>query len=254
MKKMKNAFMILSVAAALFSACKKSSHSSNPSATYTGTPVSIGNGKAWSFINFDDNGVPTSAGVRLSEDALNGLPADTMPGMPGIMLRLDFPINALVTGLDHIMFFWNPRGHEPAAIYGVPHFDFHFYYVGDAVQNTIVGGPDLVPVSSQYIPKDYQSAVVAVPGMGVHWLDSLAAELHGSPFTSTFIYGFYKGNMMFLEPMITKAFLLNHPDFSAPVKQPAAFQKSGYYPLSYQVQFDNEKHEYVITLSGLTKH
>ncbi|MDP4262822.1 MAG: DUF5602 domain-containing protein [Bacteroidota bacterium] len=254
MKKMKSALIVMSATVILFSACKKSSHSSNPSGSYFGTPVSVGNGKARSFVLLDDNGVPSSFGLRFSEDALNGLPADTMPGMPGIMIRADVPDIAKTAGLDHIIINWNPLGHEPAPIYGVPHFDFHFYYVTDAVQNAIAGGPDMIPVNPQYIPKDYHSAVVAVPGMGVHWLDSLSTEFHRIPFTATFIYGFYKGDMMFVEPMITKAFLSGHPDFSAPVKQPAAFQKSGYYPLSYKVQFDNVNHEYVITLAGLTKH
>jgi Domain of unknown function (DUF5602) len=254
MKRMKNVLLVISATVILVSACKKKNDSSTPSGIYIGTPVSVGNGNAWSFVNFDNSGTPLAIGLRLSENALNGLPTDTMPGMPFMMISVPLPDNAKLTGVDHIMMNWNPFGHDPAPIYGVPHFDFHFYYATEAVQNTVTGGPDLVPVSSQYIPKDYQSGVIAVPGMGVHWIDSLTPEFHGAPFTSTFIYGFYKGNMLFVEPMITKAFLASHPDYSTPVKQPAAFQKSGYYPLNYQVQFDNVQHEYVITLANLAKH
>jgi hypothetical protein len=254
MKKMKSVLLVISASVILVSACKKKHDPSTPSGTYFGTPISVGNGNAWSFVTLDQSGIPLSIGLRLSENALNGLPTDTMPGMPFMMTTVPLPANAQLTGMDHIMMNWNPFGHDPASIYGVPHFDFHFYFVTESVQNTITGGPDFVPVSPQYIPKDYESGVVAIPSMGVHWLDSLSSELHGTPFTSTFIYGFYKGNMLFVEPMITKAFLSSHPDFSAPVKQPAAFQKNGYYPLTYQVQFDNTQHEYVITLGGLTKH
>ena len=55
-----------------------------------------------------------------------------------------------------------------------------------------------------------------------------APEFIGKPFTVTYIYGFYHGNMTFVEPMITKAFLETHPDFTLPIKQPQA------YGLTYQ--------------------
>jgi hypothetical protein len=95
---------------------------------------------------------------------------------------------------------------------------------------------------------------IAIPAMGVHWFDSTATEFHGAPFTSTFIYGFYHGNMTFLEPMITRAFFQTHPDFSATIKQPQKFQKSNYYPTGYQVKYDATKHLYFLILTGLVKH
>jgi hypothetical protein len=64
--------------------------------------------------------------------------------------------------------------------------------------------------------------------MGVHWTDTLAAEFHGHPFDETFIYGFYHGKMVFVEPMITRALLASHPDVTAPVKQPRAFNAAGF--------------------------
>jgi len=54
--------------------------------------------------------------------------------------------------------------------------------------------------------------------------------------------------------MVTKAFFESHPDFTAPVKQPQAFQIAGYYPASDAVKYDAENHVYRIALTELTKH
>jgi hypothetical protein len=223
--------------------------------TLYGTAVALGGDSIRSFVTINENGITQSVGLQFGENALNGLPADTMPGMPGYMYHLSLPQFTNTTGLNHIEADWNPFGHDPHSIYGVPHFDFHFFYVTPEEQASVVPGPDAVPVPSQFVPKDYFSPVpFAVPYMGVHWFDSTATEFHGVPFTSTFIYGFYHGNMTFLEPMITKAFFQTHPDFSASIKQPQTFQKSNYYPTNYQVKYDGTKHVYLLTLSDLVKH
>ena len=198
-------------------------------------------------------GNPQSVGLQLGENALNGLPTDTMSGMPGYMFTACIPDEGKVTGVDHFEVDWNPYGHPPEGIYTVPHFDLHFYYITSEEQATIIGGPDTVPVAQQFMPKDYIVPVpVAIPYMGVHWFDSTAAEFHGQPFTATFIYGFYHGDLKFVEPMITKAYLETHPDISVAIKQPQAFQHSNYYPTSYQLKYDAAKHVYTLTLSGLT--
>jgi hypothetical protein len=118
----------------------------------------------------------------------------------------------------------------------------------------IVPGPDLTPVDPKYVPTDYMSGVVAVPNMGVHWIDSTSAELNGSVFTTTYIYGFYKGNMLFGEPMITRDYLLKQPEVTLDVKQPAEFQKPGYYPTKYKISYNKQQQSYSVSLEGLVKH
>jgi hypothetical protein len=88
--------------------------------------------------------------------------------------------------------------------------------------------------------------------MGVHWIDPTSHEFHGNDFTASLLVGSYDGEVNFIEPMITRAFLETRPDFTAEIKQPAAYAKTGYYPMSYSVRFDPEKHEYVVSLDGLT--
>jgi Domain of unknown function (DUF5602) len=253
---MKHSILISMAAILVFTtitSCKKDDNKS-PKTLY-GTAVALGGDSIRSFVTLDENGQAQSVGLQFGENALNDLPTDTMPGMPNYMYQLSMPQYANAAGIDHIEADWNPFGHEPHAVYGVPHFDFHFYYVTAAEQASVVPGPDAVPVPPQFIPKDYFVPVpIAVPYMGVHWFDSTVVEFHGAAFTSTFIYGFYHGNMTFLEPMITKAFLQTHPDFSAAIKQPQSFQKSNYYPTTYQVKYDATKHVYLITLLDLVKH
>lgn len=241
MRTFKFAFVLFAL---IVSSCKKNDDSPK---TFAGVSVQIGNGTAHTYVTMDDNNKPTTVGIRLTADALNGLPSDGL--IPGFMLSL--PTQAAESGFDHCEIDWNPNGHEPLFAYGVPHFDFHFYLVSEQEQASVIPGPDTIPVEAQYIPADYTSGIMAVPDMGTHWSDSTAPEFHGQPFTATFIYGFYHGSMTFLEPMVTRDFLQSKPDMLLPIKQPQSFQKNGYYPSHAHIFFDNSSNEYVIALEGL---
>jgi hypothetical protein len=212
-----------------------------------GPTVAVGNGTARLYV-LEQGSTPTSIGIELSRAALTGLP-DSMA-----MWELALPAGVSVPPWDHAMLNWNPQGHPPPEIYGVPHFDFHFYTVPMAQQMAIAGGPDNTPVAPQYVPQDYASQVESVPAMGVHWTDTLSAEFHGHPFDRTFIYGFYQGQMVFVEPMITIAYLESQPNLSMPVKQPAAFQQPGSYPRAYSVREDASGQSVRISLDSLMVH
>lgn len=59
--------------------------------------------------------------------------------------------------------------------------------------------------------------------------------------------------MVFIKPMVNKAFLEAKPNVTAAIKQPAAFQRTGlYYPTNCSVKYDAGKKEYSIALKGLT--
>lgn len=245
----KNSLILLAavILVTSFISCKKDSKK----ATFYGNETKVGNGTVRTFVTLNDNGDPETIGFKFSESMLSGLPVkDAMSNM----FNLSFPSEASAAGYDHAELDWNPHGHDPVQIYGVPHFDFHFYTAGMDELSKIVPGPDTVAVAKQYIPTDYMSGEVAVPNMGVHWADSTSSEFRGRLFTATFIYGFYHGKMLFVEPMITQAFLQSHPDVSFNVKQPAAFQTPGYYPVKWSIHFDSNKKEYTVALEGLEKH
>ena len=71
-------------------------------------------------------------------------------------------------------------------------------------------------------------------------------------FQQIVINGTWDGRYTFIEPMITRDWLLSQPSLEQPLKQPQAYQKSAYYPTSYTVDVDEQTQEYVVSLTGLT--
>ena len=84
--------------------------------------------------------------------------------------------------------------------------------------------------------------------MGWHWVDLLAPEFNGGIFTRTFIYGYYGGETIFIEPMVTIDYLLSKEESTLPIRQPAKFPYDGYYPKTYQVKYDECMKMYKVVL------
>jgi len=217
--------------------------------TFYGPTVPIGNGIGRAWIKQDKNGVPVSVGVTLSEKALEKLPdqmQDWVLFLPG-QAESDFYTHALID--------WNPEGHEPPGIYDLPHFDVHFYIISNEERMSI--GPndqaqfDNLP-DPIYVPPLYAKTPGGVPQMGAHWVDVLSPEFHGETFTKTFIWGSYDGEFIFWEPMITRDYLLSHPNDEVQLRLPLAYQREGYYPTKYKVYYSTSPEEYTVALTGLT--
>jgi hypothetical protein len=232
----------------------------NKQGLYFGEFRILGDGTVRSWVQLGKDNKPAAMGVTLSETALRGLettPAKTPAEMMKHENPLTLPRQAAATGFDHISVDWNPQGHDPKGIYDKPHFDFHFYRISQAARDQITAtGKDLAKCdklpSKRFIPAGYILAPkTEFPRMGAHWVDPTSPELTGKLFTSTFIYGSYDGKLNFIEPMVTKAFLESKPNFTAPVKVPAAYEKPGYYPTRYSVKYDETRQEITIALEGL---
>lgn len=88
--------------------------------------------------------------------------------------------------------------------------------------------------------------------MGAHWVDPKAPEFNGQPFNETFIYGFYNGEMVFVEPMVTIAFLETKPEVTKELKLPKCYPISSYYPTGYSLSYNETNKEYTLALEGLT--
>jgi hypothetical protein len=262
-----------------------------------GPSQSLGNGTVRSYITVDskNNNVPVEIGVAISETAMDNLPAGpAMTSMPDHsahanmatvmnMYLLDLP-SQNPTPYKFVQFDWNPIGHEPAGVYDLPHFDFHFYTVPVSVRNSIVpSDPQYAVKAANYPAQDLRApfyidaatpagappAAVTVPEMGLHWLDVRSPELQGmagkpqdfKPFTKTFIYGSWNGEFIFDEPMITKAYLLSKKtatdpalrDELVPVSTPAKWAKPGYYPNAYRITYDAGAKEYRVALTQLVR-
>ncbi|MGW4351513.1 DUF5602 domain-containing protein [Nocardia sp. NPDC004582] len=208
----------------------------------------------------DREGHPSEVGLRFTSSALDGLPAvDPAPDQP-LTVSLSFPKQAATTDFDLVMVNWNAQGHEPKPLFGVPHFDFHFFMTDMAALHAIDPadpGYTLAAAkapAAQYIPKDYvQVPDSTIPMMGVHWADGTVpmdpARFH---FTQVLINGSWNGKYTFIEPMMSRDYLLTKPSFIEDLKQPTAFQKTGYFPTKYGVHVDSDT--YSIALTGLTHH
>jgi hypothetical protein len=88
--------------------------------------------------------------------------------------------------------------------------------------------------------------------MGLHWIDSTAGIVPGKyDFTQTLINGSWDGRYTFIEPMITRAWMLQKQAVQENIKQPQAYQRSGYFPTTYNVRYDDQAKEYWISLGGM---
>ena len=193
------------------------------------------------------------------------------------MLDLELP-RQHGTAFRFVELDWNPQGHgEP---YAVPHFDFHFYTMSKGDRNAIM------PSDPQYaakaaneppaatIPPFYANPAtllglppeaVAVPMMGMHWLDLRSPELQmmpggvrrsTQPFTATFIYGAWNGRLTFLEPMITRDYIVakrqaataEGRDEIIPISTSPSYPSGAFHPDAYRITWDAHRHEYRIAL------
>lgn len=115
--------------------------------TYSGDPVPLGNGTVNTYLTLADDARPVSIGIRMTEAALEGLPAEPnntnrcydvngdgrmeattecigehelVMTWPAELERADVPFKWMGLG-------WAAHGHNPPNVYDVPHFDVHFY-------------------------------------------------------------------------------------------------------------------------------
>jgi hypothetical protein len=249
-----------------------------------GAPQRLGNGTVRTYVLYDpaNRRVPIEVGIALSASALDGLPepaamkhADAMSSHFDTHERLlELPAGN-PTSYKFVQFNWNPGGHEPPGIYDRPHFDFHFWTVPVDVRNSIVpSNPDFAAKAARYPGEEYRAqfyidaataakappAAVAVPQMGVHWLDVRSGEFNGRGFTTTYIYGTWDGQFVFDEPMITRDYVAAKRDATDPAARDEIIaiptlgrrQVPGYYPNAYRITYDAETNEYRIALTRLT--
>ncbi|HET6567205.1 MAG TPA: hypothetical protein VFG50_04510 [Rhodothermales bacterium] len=235
-----------------------------------GTPVKVGNGMARAYVVLDakHGQSPVELGIALDAKVLDHLP--TSGGEYSFVLSLPrhSPAPYQFAELD-----WNPQGHEPEGVYTFPHFDFHFYTISLAERNAITpSDPQFAAKANNlptgdYVPPYYtvlappggEPADIAVPQMGVHWSDVRSPELQNllnnpseyQQFTRTFIYGSWDGRFTFYEPMVTRAYLLSHPDVTMSIPVPERYPTAGYYPQAYRVTYDAHAKEYRIALTDL---
>jgi hypothetical protein len=232
----RTAFKILACMV-LLCACKKEDLEKID--TLKGPEVNMGNGKAASWFTVNADGVPQEIGVEMNADAFAGLTQDpTNFAASTFLLQLDQKAKQL-TPFDHVVVNWNPHGHDPAGVFNIPHFDFHFYMMTETERNAI---PPYMPSTAAlhdnlpaagFMPSTYKPTPGGVPQMGKHWGD----EHMSMPFTHTMVYGSFNGKVNFLEPMIIKTILESGQRITTAYDQPTQFDQRGkYYPTKYNIR------------------
>ncbi|MFV0591833.1 MAG: DUF5602 domain-containing protein [Draconibacterium sp.] len=219
--------------------------------TFYSSTSAVGNGVVRAFVTQDKDGVPLEVGINISAKALEKLPNEMMQYV------FELPKGKGSNFYTHVLFDWNPMGHEPPGIYDLPHFDIHFYIISNEARMDIppMDTTYLDPApDSKYIPPLHMELKGLVPGMGAHWVDVTSPELSGATFTKTFIWGSYNQEFVFWEPMITREYLLSMPDEIIPIPQPEAYQKSGWYASDYKISYSSTKKQYTISLVNLMYH
>ena len=249
---------LLATAATGSAAAKEvSGGKSKPQAQFgIGEVGTLGDGHVVPFSLPDHRGRPGVLGVLLTADVFEGLP-DEM-----VQLHLDLP-QASETNFTFALLDWNPHGHPPEQIYGFPHFDFHFYLIEEETVTQIPPGVAEYTIPDEQFPPDYVTADAlgapreVVPGMGEHLVSPKAREFQGDEFTHTLIWGAYNpdggdvGELIFVEPMITKEYLEGQPtDYHAPISTPEAFVEAGYYPTEYAIRYLSGLDVYLVTLEA----
>jgi hypothetical protein len=221
--------------------------------TYRSPQVAVGAGMAWSEAVFDSSEELQELSVLFTEGALNNLP----PTVPTTEFIIPMPSQAPTSVFKHIGINWQPNGHPPPMVYTVPHFDVHYYLIPMSERDamtpadpTFAAKAAKAPAPGE-APPSYVPDPQAIPRMGNHWSDPTSHEFHGSAFTNTMIYGFYDGRMIFIEPMMTKAYLESKPNETKALKIPAKYPAPGRYPTSYRVAFEATTKEYRVTLLGM---
>lgn len=266
--------------------------------TEWGKLVKLGNGAIQTFVTLDSSGNPEIVGAYFTTGALSGLPDtpsdghwDVLDAAGSVVIACcgheyvpEFPNSISSTPLKTLVVNWGRSGHEPAGVYDVPHFDFHFYTIPNEERMTVaavatadtmcmvpnppeVGGESpalvtcdtferlMIPLPDNQMPPGYVSVGAVAPGMGNHLMNTQAPELSGTPFTHTWIYGTNEGRLIFYEPMITIAFLEEkHEEVCTQIAMPQAQPEPGYYPSQYCIRYLGDQDAYTVTLEAFVEY
>jgi hypothetical protein len=205
------------------------------------------------------------AGALVPLASIENAPADQpMVWPPAAAAEIDMPEPVPQRGgLTQLSMYWEPGGHPPGA-FMTPHFDFHFYTVPaseraamdckdltkPATLPAAYGLPD-IPLPPEMAQMMGVPALVGlcVPQMGMHAL--LQSEIdRPDAFSASMVIGYYKGEPIFIEPMITKAMLLQKQSFDLTIPEVPGLV--GAHPTRFRGEYDATQQAYRFTLSAFT--
>ena len=193
-------------------------------------------------------------GATIPMKAIESAPAEVpmvWPPKADATIPLPAEVKA-ASGFDNITIYWEPHGHPPGP-YLTPHYDFHFNTTDvsgiDCADST---KPAVIPTAYEMpdvqIPQMGTLVGLCVPGMGMHSL--LASELHSPDlFQKTMIVGYYHQLPIFVEPMITKATMMDRRSFALDIPAVPGVSAAAHYPTRFRADYDSAAQAYKFTFS-----
>jgi len=242
--------LIVGALAASLAGCGGGSGGSGDIGLVMGDTQSV-NGKnvtAWSRIAPDNTVQEVGATVPLS---VFQNPPTSGTGPAGAIAVVSFPARTQATTFfNHLEIHWNPNGHPPAFTM-VPHFDLHFYGVPVSDVRAVTA-PDPVDPAADHVPANYvyPPASDVVPEMGRHAHDP--NDYQGTFTTKVNVAGFYNGQLTFVEPTVTQAYLEQKVNFTLSVPRPAVLGRTTRYPTTFTATYDAATDSYTFVYSGFT--
>ncbi len=212
-----------------------------------GTSGKLFGAKATSFAKTNAEGKVVSVGVVFPIAAFDSAPSshafqdDLVLEMPDVAKEQ--------TMLHHLRANWLPLGHGPDP-YGEAHWDFHFLRGSVDEIDAIDCRADKTMPTADKIPAGYGTPELCVTAMGYHSWPK--ADTGGGAFGASLIMGYWKGNIVFLEPMIAKAKLDKHETFEVPIAKPqSAGGATTSYPTRMRATWDEEAATYTFEFDQL---
>jgi hypothetical protein len=230
----------------------------NPKDHYiVGESAEIGSGTAATWARVNGAGKVIWVGLTIPLSMVENQPP-TGSGPAGAVVVLEFPLLVRqATYFDHVQIHSNRMGHptNPGFAdthrYAAPHFDFHFYGIPEEEVEAIPFLPPFPPlpvVTADRLPAGYAQPEFSVPQMGRHSAP-LSEFTATDTWQATILAGFLPdaSYMHFIEPMITRDFLLSRKNFALQIPTPAILGRDTQFPTECVVQYDrNEDVCYII--------
>jgi hypothetical protein len=212
----------------------------------------------WSLAQ-NDSLLQVGATVALA--SITGAP-DSMPMAwpPAYQADLSMPAGSEASGIVNYTFAWEPMGHGPLT-YLTPHFDFHFNLIPASERQAIDCSDRTKPAAlatgyvlpDEALPPEVAAMIgvdtligVCVPNMGMHSIpeaDVSATE----PFHGAIVVGYYGGRPTFIEPMVSRAKLLERQSFDLSVPEIPGLDRS--YPRSFRAEWVPATESYRFTFA-----
>lgn len=214
------------------------------SAVVAGGPV-----RTWARVN--GSGEVIWVGMTMPMEMIEYRPLRGT-GPAGAAVVVSFPaVVQETTYFNHVEIHSRQRGHvtppeylQPGR-YGAPHFDIHFYGIPVEQVWQIAGptpGAPLAEVATELLPTGWAQPGASLAQMGRH-AQMLSEYTATDPWLLTMIAGYLPDAtyMHFIEPMITREFLLLRQNFERPVPMLETQGRATRYPTELVVKWEGRQ-------------